>query len=109
MSVRTFNVIKIISQAIQQLQANPPLENTKILGVEFWGLSSLSNASYYIDSRILELGLYYASMPVTNQAIQFVHIAVATQLSEVIRTNKKFGAKVLARPAIASCIRNNPS
>ncbi|MCU7696968.1 DUF2306 domain-containing protein [Acinetobacter sp. AYS6] len=67
---------QVVSQAIQQLRANPTLENTKILGAELWGLSSLSNVSHYVDSRLLEQGLYYASMPKTNQALLFVHVVL---------------------------------
>ncbi|MEN8976486.1 DUF2306 domain-containing protein [Acinetobacter baumannii] len=68
----------VITQAVQQVRANPTLENVKILGAEVWGLSALSGVDHYAYSRLMEQGLYYASMPKTNQALLFAHVVLGS-------------------------------
>lgn len=52
----------------------PTLENIKPFGLEIWGLSKMTEASRFSESRLLEHGIYFTTMPKYNQILMLIHI-----------------------------------
>lgn len=73
----TDNVVAYATQQVDVLRANPTEENLRDLSIELWGLSKLVSVQHFTDSKLPEQGLYYATMPTTNQALLLAHVLTA--------------------------------
>lgn len=67
-----------LTTAVQQVRGHPTLDNMQSMGVELWGLSALSNVKHYADSKLMEQGLYYTTMPYTNKLLMLIHVVLAS-------------------------------
>lgn len=63
-----------ISQAIVDARAHPSLEAVRAVSEEAWAMSAATDARRFTDSRIMEQGLYYTTMPRTNQILMAAHV-----------------------------------
>tara|TARA_B100000676_G_scaffold309336_1_gene372600 strand:- start:735 stop:2273 length:1539 start_codon:yes stop_codon:yes gene_type:complete len=61
-------------QQVTQLRQQPTLENLDGLSKELGNMARLTSVERFVDSRLPEHGLYYATMPAANQVLLAAHI-----------------------------------
>lgn len=72
------NATEQMETNVIKARENSNLENMKPFGLELWGLSKLSEASRFSDSRLMEHSVYYTTMPKSNQILMLVHILLGS-------------------------------
>lgn len=73
----TDNMVAYATQQVDVLRANPTEENLREVSIELWGMSKLVSVQHFVDSKLPEHGLYYASMPTINQVLLLAHVLTA--------------------------------
>ncbi len=71
------NPIAFATEKLATLREEPDSDNIRALSIELWGLSKLTSVEHFVDSRLPEHGLYYATMPRLNQALMLAHVLLA--------------------------------
>ncbi len=71
------NVVEQARETADTLRAEPTEANARKYSEEFWGLSKLTSVRHFVDSRLLEHGLYYSTMPKTNQLLLMLHVLLS--------------------------------
>ncbi|AOJ11840.1 DUF2306 domain-containing protein [Burkholderia mayonis] len=70
----TENAVQRITDAVSVARAEPTLERLSGVSDELWALSLFSTAKRFTDSKLMEQGIYYATMPKSNQVAIAVHV-----------------------------------
>lgn len=70
----TTDATQQVTTAVINLRAAPSLDALRQISEEMWAMSALTSVERFTDSRLMEQGIYYATMPRTNQALMVVHI-----------------------------------
>lgn len=65
-------------KAVQQVRTHPTLENMGVMGIEMHGLSALTTPKRFADSKLMEQGLYYTTMPRSNQILMLIHVILGS-------------------------------
>lgn len=68
------NATAYVTRAVEAVRAQPTDTNIRQVSEEIWGLSRFAPVQHYADSRLMEQGIYYTTMPKTNQVSMVVHI-----------------------------------
>lgn len=71
------SVVEQARAAADLLRAEPTEANARRYSEEFWGLSKLTSVQHFVDSRLVEHGLYYSTMPRTNQLLLLLHVLLS--------------------------------
>ena len=74
----TDNATENMQKDLVIVQNNPTLENMKPFGLELWGLSKMTEASRFSESKLLQHGVYYTTMPTYNQILMLIHILLGS-------------------------------
>lgn len=61
-------------QAVDTVRADPSPDKLRQVSEEIWALSTLTSVKRFADSRLMEHGIYYTTMPTTNQVLMLVHV-----------------------------------
>ncbi|HEX4878957.1 MAG TPA: DUF2306 domain-containing protein [Limnobacter sp.] len=69
---------EMVQQAVEQARSELTLESLRAVSEELWALASLTSAERFINSRLPEHGLFYATMPRANQVLMLVHVVLAS-------------------------------
>jgi len=64
----------VAALAIKEVRSNPTLENMGQISKELENLSRITSVERFADSKLMEQGLYYTTMPKPNQVVLSVHI-----------------------------------
>ena len=72
------NATQQMKNHVETIRDNPNLENMEPFGLELWGLSKLSEASRFSDSRLMEHSVYYTEMSKYNQILMLIHILLGS-------------------------------
>lgn len=62
------------TQAVEAVRAAPNPDTLRHVSEEIWALSTLTSVERFANSRLMEHGVYYTTMPTTNQALMLVHV-----------------------------------
>ncbi|HEX6590611.1 MAG TPA: DUF2306 domain-containing protein [Moraxellaceae bacterium] len=73
----TDNATQQVTAAVEAARRNPDPASLRAVSEEMWGLSKLTDAKRFTDSRLMEQGIYYTTMPRTNQVLMLVHVLFA--------------------------------
>ena len=73
----TDNAAQQITDAVKSARSNPTDENIRQVSEEIWALSRFVPAQRFSESKLVDQGIYYASMPKPNQVIMVVHILLS--------------------------------
>jgi hypothetical protein len=71
------NSTEFATEKLTTLRAEPSGDAIRALSIELWGLSQLTSVERFVDSRLPDHGMYYATMPWLNQALLLVHVLLA--------------------------------
>ena len=74
----TDNATEQIQNILVTVQQDPTVENMKPFGMELWGLSKMTEASRFTESKLLQHGVYYTTMSTYNQILMLIHILLGS-------------------------------
>lgn len=60
--------------ALEAVRAAPSPDSLRHASEEMWALSRLTSVERFADSKLLEHGIYYMTMPTSNQILMLVHV-----------------------------------
>lgn len=68
---------KIVAK-VEQVRAEPTMENMRQVGNEMAGLSAMSSVDRYANSKVIEQVIHYAQMSTINQMLMLVHVVLGS-------------------------------
>ncbi len=70
----THDATEVVTEAVVTARANPDLHTIRGVSEELWALAGATSAERFTTSKILEQGIYYTTMPRTNQILLAAHV-----------------------------------